>query len=181
MLNIEGMINMDFLELAKKRYSVRKYQSKKVEKDKLLKILEAGRVAPTGCNNQPFKLIVVQEEEGLEKIKKAANIFGAPLAIIVCGDHNAVWKRPFDGKNILDIDVSIVTDHMMLQATELGLGSVWICYFKPDVIKAEFNLSDHIEPINILAIGYADGEAASPDRHEKLRRPLSELVSYESL
>lgn len=172
---------MGFLENAKKRYSVREYQSKKVEKEKLLKILEAGRVAPTGCNKQPYKLIVVQQEEGLEKIKKAANIFGAPLAIIVCGDHNMVWKRPYDGKKIVDIDASIVTDHMMLQATELDLGSVWICYFKPDVIKAEFNLPDNIEPINILAIGYAKGEPASPQRHEKVRRPLSELVSYESL
>lgn len=171
---------MGFLENAKKRYSVREYQSKKVEKEKLLKILEAGRVAPTGCNKQPYRLIVVQEEEGLGKIKKAANIFGAPLAIIVCGDHNTVWKRPYDGKKILDIDTSIVTDHMMLQATELDLGSVWICYFKPDIIKTEFNLPDNIEPINILAIGYAKGEPASPDRHEKVRRSLSELVSYES-
>ena len=171
---------MSFIENAKKRYSVRDYQAKKVEKEKLLKILEAGRVAPTGCNNQPCRLIVVQEDEGLGKIKKAANIFGAPLAIIVCGDHNSVWKRPFDGKKIVDIDTSIVTDHMMLQATELDLGSVWICYFKPDVIKTEFNLPDHLEPINILAIGYAKGEPASPDRHEKARRPLSELVSYES-
>lgn len=171
---------MSFIENAKKRYSVRDYQSKKVEKEKLLKILEAGRVAPTGCNNQPYRLIVVQEDEGLGKIKKAANIFGAPLAIIVCGDHNSVWKRPFDGKKIVDIDTSIVTDHMMLQATELDLGSVWICYFKPDVIKTEFNLPDHLEPINILAIGYAKGEPASPDRHQNARRPLSQLVSYES-
>lgn len=172
---------MSFLDLAKKRYSVREYQSKKVEEDKLLKILEAGRVAPTGCNKQPYRLIVVQEEKGLEKIKKAANIFGAPLAIIVCGDHNSVWKRPYDGKKIVDIDTSIVTDHMMLQATELDLGSVWICYFKPEVIKEEFNLPDYLEPVNILLIGYAKGDSASLDRHEKLRRPLSDLVSYESL
>ncbi|MCX8128578.1 MAG: nitroreductase family protein [Clostridia bacterium] len=172
---------MSVLEIAKKRYSVRNYRPDKVEKEKLLEILEAGRVAPTGANAQPYRLIVVQEDEGLGKIKKAANIFGAPLAIIVCGDRNQVWKRPFDGKSILDIDTSIITDHMMLQATELGLGSVWICYFKPDVIRAEFNLPDNLEPVNILAIGYANGESASPDRHERTRRPLSEIVSYERL
>lgn len=172
---------MSFLEIARERYSVRDYQSKKVEHEKLLEILEAGRVAPTGCNLQPYRLIVVQEQEGLVKINKAANIYGAPLAIIVCGDRNRAWKRPFDGKNISDIDASIVTDHMMLQATELGLGSVWICYFKPDIIKAEFKLPDNFEPVNILAIGYANGEPASPDRHNELRRPLSDFVSYETL
>lgn len=172
---------MSFLEIAKKRYAVRKFQSKKVEQEKLLKILEAGRVAPTGANKQPQRLIVVQEDEGLGKISKAANIYGAPLVIIVCGNHDLVWKRPFDGKSILDIDTTIVTDHMMLQATELDLGSVWICYFKPDVIKTEFNLPDNLEPVSILAIGYADGEPASPDRHDVTRRPLSEIVSYEKL
>lgn len=60
---------------------------------------------------------------------------GAPLAIIVCADHNKAWVRPFDKKQTGDIDASILTDHMMLQATELGLGTVWVCYFKPDVIK----------------------------------------------
>jgi len=169
---------MEFLEIARKRYSVRKYQKKEVEKEKLYKILEAARVAPTGVNFQPYKLIVAQQEESLKKINKAANTFGAPLVIIVCGDHDKAWKRPFDGKNIVDIDASIVTDHMMLQATELGLGSVWICYFKPDVIKEEFNLPDNLEPINILAIGYSDCVPASPDRHSTQRRPLEEFVTY---
>lgn len=171
---------MNFIELAKKRYSVRNFQSKKVEKEKLLKVLQAGRVAPTGGNKQPYRLLVVQESEGLEKLKKAADVYGAQVAIIVCGDLKKAWQRPFDGKNLMDIDASIVTDHMMLQATELDLGSVWICYFKPDVIKAEFKLPDNLQPINILAIGYADGEAASPDRHNKTRDPFNEIVVNES-
>lgn len=171
---------MNFLELAKKRYSVRKYESNKVEKEKLIKILEAGRVAPTGANTQPQRIIVVQEEEGMARLKKCANLYGAPLGIIVCVDHKATWKRPFDKKDIADIDVSIVTDHMMLQATELGLGSVWICYFDPEVVRKEFNLPDNIEPVNILAIGYDSGEAASPDRHDKVRKHLEDIVFYES-
>lgn len=171
---------MDFLELAKKRFSVRKYQPKKVEEEKLLKILEAGRVAPTGVNAQPHRIIVVKEEEGLRKIKKGSNIYGAPLALIVCADHNVTWKRSYDKKDIADIDTSIVTDHMMLQATELGLGSVWICYFDPVVIKKEFNIPYNIEPINILAIGYNEGEVKSPDRHDEVRKPLEEFVFYET-
>ncbi len=170
---------MEFLALVKKRYSVRSYQNKRVEAEKLLKILEAGRIAPTGANRQPQRLIVVQEEEGLRKLKKAANLFGAPLAIIVCGNHDAAWKRSYDQKDITDIDASIVTDHMMLQATDLGLGTLWVCHFNPAVVRAEFNLPDNIEPVNILGIGYAAGEAESPDRHATARNPLSDMVFYE--
>lgn len=78
------------------------------------------------------------------KIGKATNIYGAPLAIIVCSDTNKVWTRPFDGKKLTDIDASIITDHMMMEATYLGLGSVWVCYFKPDILKAEFKIPDNL-------------------------------------
>lgn len=115
---------MDFIELAKKRYSVRSYSNKKVEPEKLNRILQAAHVAPTAANLQPVHLIVVQDEDGLAKIGKGANIYGAPLAIIVCADHNKAWVRPFDKKQTCDIDASILTDHMMMEATELGLGDM---------------------------------------------------------
>lgn len=83
-----------------------------------------------------------------------------------------------DNKQSADIDATILTDHMMLQATELGLGSVWVCYFKPDVIKKEFDLPDNLEPINISTIGYAKDEQAAPDRHSATRIPIDQLVSY---
>lgn len=171
---------MSFLELARKRYSVRKYEDRKVEAEKLAQILEAGRVAPTGHNAQSFRLIVVREPEGLAKLKKGANVYGAPLAVIVCGHREEAWVRPYDGKNIRDIDASIVTDHMMLQATELGLGTVWICYFDPVAVKREFRIPDSLEPVNILAVGYAAGEPASPERHGQTRRPLQEIVIDET-
>ncbi len=172
---------MNFIEIAKKRYSVRSYKDKKVEEEKLQKILEAAHVAPTAANLQPVRLLVVQSREGLEKIGKGANIYGAPLAIIVCADHGKAWVRPFDKKQTGDIDASILTDHMMLQATELGLGSVWICYFEPDVIQKEFELPDSLEPINILAVGYSNEEAADSERHAQMRIPLEELVFYETV
>jgi len=171
---------MDFLELAKKRYSVRSYQPKQVEDEKLQRILETGRVAPTGCNRQPHRLIIVREASNLEKLKKAANIYEAPLAIIVCADHSVSWKRRYDGKDVAEIDAAIVTDHMMLEATELDLGTLWICNFNPGVLKAEFNIPEAIEPVNILCIGYADGTPESPDRHDSLRLPLADFVYYES-
>lgn len=171
---------MTFLELAKKRYSVRSYNEKKVEPEKLEKIIEAAHVAPTAANLQPVQLIVVQEEEGLKKISKAGGIYHAPLAIIVCADHEKAWTRSFDNKQSGDIDASIATDHMMLEAADLGLGSVWIGFFKPEVLAKEFNLPENLEPVSILAIGYTDKEPADPERHVKTRNPAAAMVSYES-
>lgn len=174
---------MDFQDLSKKRCSVRAYTSQNVEKEKLDIILQAAQAAPTGANRQPQRLVVVQSEEGLAKIAKAANIYSAPLAIIVCTDTDTVWTRPFDGKQLTDIDASIVTDQMMLQATELGLGTLWVCSFKPNILKQEFSISNGFEPVNILVAGYADTNAQpalSPERHLKMRKPLSEIIFYES-
>lgn len=171
---------MDFIQLAKKRCSVRRYGSRKIEQEKVEKILEAGRVAPTAANLQPQRVLAIMSEAGLEKLKKAANVYSAPLALVVCADHSSSWKRPLDGKDTSDIDASIVTTHMMLEAADLGLDSIWVCYFKTDVIKAEFNLPDGVEPINILGVGYASGETKSPDRHAEERKPLSETVRYET-
>lgn len=164
---------MNFSDIIKNRCSVRKYSSKKVSEEKLNKILEAGNLAPTAANLQPVHIIVAESDVSLNKISKGANIYNAPLAIIVCADHKTAWTRPFDMKKTTDIDASIITDHMMLQATELGLGSVWICYFKPDIIIKEFNLPDYLEPVNILAIGYSD-DLNKP----KVRKSLKNMVSY---
>ena len=169
---------MEFSELAKKRYSVRSYNGKKVEKEKLEKILEAAHVAPTAANLQPVRLLVIQQEEGLEKLSKAANIYHAPLAIVVCADHDKAWVRPFDKKQTCDIDASILTDHMMLQASDLGLGSVWICYFKPDILREEFCIPKNLEPVNILAVGYSEETPQSSDRHEETRIAVKSLASF---
>ena len=172
---------MNFIELAKKRCSVRKYTAQPVEAEKLEKILEAAHVAPPAANRQPVHLIAVQSKEGLSGVGKAANIYNAPLAIIVCADRDKAWVRPYDSKQVGDIDASILTDHMMLQATELGLGSVWICYFKPDVLREEFHLPANLEPVNILAVGYPENGMGDPDRFDTQRIPVSQLVSYEKL
>lgn len=171
---------MDFINIAKKRHSVRSYTNQKVEPEKLEQILEAAHVAPTAANLQPVHLLVVQSEEGLAKISKAAGIYGAPMAIIVCADHNKAWTRPFDKKQSGDIDASILTDHMMLQATELGLGTVWVCYFQPDVLKQEFNLPANLEPVNILVVGYSDEEDADTNRFDSTCVSLSKLISISS-
>ena len=107
--------------------------------------------------------------------------FFPDFRFIVCADHDKAWVRPFDQKQTGDIDASILTDHMMLQATELGLGTVWVCYFKPDVLRKEFDLPANLEPVNILVIGYSNEGTGDPNRFNKQRIPMSQLVSYETL
>lgn len=168
---------MKFSDILHVRHSVRRYAAAPVEGEKRDQILQAARHAPTAANRQPVRLFVVESPDGLARLGKAANLYGAPLAILVCCDHTKAWTRPFDGKQTTDIDAAILTDHMMLQATELGLGSVWICYFQPDVVRAEFALPETLEPVNLLAIGYADDGGGDPTRFDRERIPLDELAT----
>ncbi|MCI7768331.1 MAG: nitroreductase family protein [Oscillospiraceae bacterium] len=169
---------MDFLKLAEKRCSVRKYLSKPVEDEKLRLILEAGRIAPTAANLQPVKVIAVRSKENLEKLGKSADIYGAPLALIILADRSKAWTRPFDKMQTTDIDASIVTAHMMLESASLGLGSVWICYFNPDVLRTEFDIPEDLIPVNILAVGYPSEDI---EKSPKIRNPIDSFVCYDKL
>lgn len=111
--------------------------------------------------------------------EKAVRLPQIPLAVIVCADTSEAWTRKYDSKNISDIDASIVTDHMMLAAASLNLDTLWICMFKPEAVREEFALPANVEPVNILLIGYGDGPAADPNRHDTLRKPLSATVFHE--
>ena len=172
------MDRFDFLELAKSRYSVRKYQNKAVETEKLTVLLEAGRIAPTAANKQPCVFLVLNDREAIEKLAHACNPHGAPLAIIVCADRNIAWVRPFDNASMIEVDSAIAADHIMMCAQDLGLSSCWITYFDPVIIRRDFNIPDNLVPVNILAIGYGDDKPQSPDRHERTRKPLSSTVKY---
>ena len=170
----------DFLDLARRRYSVRTYLPQPVEAEKLERILEAGRVAPTAKNNQPHRILIVQSPEGLEKLTKCTNVQGYPLGIVVCGVQSEAWVSPFDpNKNSLETDTSIVATHMLLEATDLGLGSFWMMRFEQERVREAFNIPEGIVPEHILAIGYASGGGKSPGRHDKLRKPLETTIVRE--
>lgn len=169
---------MEFLELAKKRYSVRSFEDKQIEKEKLDKILEAGRVAPTACNFQPQRILVIQEKSDIEKLKNSTRFtFDAPVVLMICADTTKSWVRNYDNKNHADIDVSIVTTHMMLQAAELGIGSTWVCYFNPEQIKQDFYLPEGYEVINLLPMGYPKQDDMPNNKHNE-RLEISETVFY---
>lgn len=172
--------DIDFLELAKERYSVRVFSDKKVEAEKIDLILEAGRLAPTACNNQPQRILVLDSEESLNKLKSCTPYhFNAPLAIIICYDNTVSWKRRYDSKDSGDIDASIITSHMMLEITNLGLGSTWVGHFDPAAIKETFELPDNIIPVAILPIGYPGAESTPNMNHNK-RLSKEETIFYNS-
>ena len=169
-----------FLQIAKKRYSVRKYAEKPVEDEKIDAIIEAGICSPTAANIQPYRILVIRTQEGIRKLSKGAETYGASSAFIICANIKEAWKRPFDGKITSDIDASIVTDHMMHAATDLGLGSLWMTYFKPDAIIDNFNIPVEYEPVNILLVGYSADKEQSPDRHNKTRKSRDQIVINET-
>ena len=148
---------MDFLELAKDRYSVRKFLSREVEQEKIDKILEAGNVAPTACNFQPQVIYVIKSSRGLEKLQKCKfSHFGETLAFLICYDEKKCWFRSFDNKPSGEIDASIVATHMMIEAWNEGIGSTWIMHFDPEAIKTEFDIPTNVIPVCLLVMGYAD-------------------------
>lgn len=172
---------MDFLNLAKERYSVRKFSNKKVEQEKVNLILEAGRLAPTAVNYQPQRILVINSEERLELLKTCTPYhFGAPLALLVCYDNTISWKRKFDGTDMGTVDASIIATHMMLEVTSLGLGSTWVGHFDPEKIRIAFSLPENIIPIVLLPIGYPDRESSPHPNHDK-RFDIEKTVSYNSL
>ena len=93
-----------------------------------------------------------------------------------------IAEKPSVAQSIakVSVDATIVADHIVLEAENLGLSSCWLTYFDPEIIRNEFNIPSNLEPIAIIAVGYADTEKASPDRHSKDRKALESLVCYET-
>lgn len=167
---------MEFSELIKERYSVRAYTPDPVDDEKLEKVLEAARLAPTAANRQPFQLIVIHtagREEELYDIYKKAWFVEPPLVICACGLKERGWTRR-DGKSYVDVDVAIVMDHLILAAANEGLGTCWVGAFDPDAARRVLGLPEEIEPIAFTPLGYPADE---PGR--KKRKPLDELVRHE--
>jgi nitroreductase len=170
---------MTFLDLAKSRYSLRSYQSRPVEEEKLNYLLECGRVAPSAANYQPWEIFVVREEPLRSKILSTYDrkwFATAPVILVFCGNHQKGWKR-FDGKDHTDIDIAILVDHITLAATEQGLGTCWICNFDAAGCREILGLPEHMEPIALLPLGYPGDESDDRSRHLK-RKPLAEIVRY---
>ncbi|MGI6679157.1 MAG: nitroreductase family protein [Dehalobacterium sp.] len=171
---------MSFLDLARKRFSVRKFQKRPVEKEKIMEVLEAGRVAPSAKNIQPVHFVVLTDQE--QKTKVASSyplewLSQAPVIIAICGDHSQSWRRA-DGKDHCDIDAAIAIDHMTLAAAEIGLGTCWVCAFNSMVCHKMLELPHHLEVIALMPLGYPE-EQSDPERHATKRKSMETLVSWD--
>lgn len=162
---------MNFLELAKERYSVRSFQKRPIEQETLAKIIEAGRVAPTACNNQPQKIYIVKSEEYRSKLATVCRCtFDAPTILVVCYDKERSWKnKRMPGYQSGETDAAIVCTHMMLEAWELGVGSCWVGMFSSDEVKAALDLPENLIVSALLPIGYPTADALPLDLHSKYR------------
>jgi nitroreductase len=168
---------MDFQELIRKRYSVRAYKPDPVEDDKLARIVEAARLAPTAANRQAFRIIVVRTAErrlDLRRIYGRDWFVQAPLVLCVCAVPSEAWVRKADGWNAAEVDATIVMSHIVLAAAEEGLGTCWIAAFDPTAAREVLGLPTDVIPSAFTPLGYA-ADAAGP----KKRRPLDELVRRE--
>ena len=167
---------MEFQQVIRDRFSVRKYTTQSIEPEKLNAVLEAWRLAPTAKNIQPIKIYVVRSEEWLAKIDKASRCrYWASTVLLVCGDKEAAFER--NGHSTYEVDASIVATHMMLEATNQWLGNIWIDLFDRDVIREEFGIPENLQPVCLLPIWYKSDDCPMNPNHTN-RKSMDEIVEY---
>ena len=172
---------MDFLEMAKNRYSERYFDNRPVEQEKLDRILEAGRIVPTACNYQPQRFYVIRSDEGLARLRRVTKFhYNAPLVILVCYDNREAWVNPadryYDMYSSGEQDATIAASTMMYEAEELGIHSVWLRGFDAKTVSEVFELPKNIVPVMMFAMGYPS-EKAKPNAWHFKRMPLENFVT----
>ena len=193
---------MDFMDISKKRVTVRKFSPKPVEEEKINKILEAGRWSPTAVNLQPQRIMVLNTPESLDKVRQFCSFgydqkyvdlakecndkeqgkvnfyYGAPLVLFVCYDTTACWTHPQSGKSSGTTDATIVATHMMLEAASLDLGSVWISYFDEEKARELLELPESWQSACMLYIGYPADDFEPNAKMSGHRKPLTETCFW---
>ncbi len=170
---------MEFERLIAERYSVRKFKSEHLPQSVIDKILEAGHKAPTGCNYQPQRILVLNTDESIAKLKECTKChFNAQTAMLVCHNRNESWVRKYDGAFSSSVDAAIVTTYMMLACQNEGVGTCWVMHFDPAAMRESFHIPDNVEPVALLVMGYPAADTKPLDLHHQFR-PMDEVVSYD--
>lgn len=171
------MIPLDLYEAIKARSSIRKYKRDPVPEDALKRILNAARMAPTAENYQPWKVVVVSDEDIKRRLVPACNnqrfVAEAPLVLVACGLPDEAYPIMGGYMNSYPVDVAIVMDHLMLAAAAEGLGTCWIGSFKEEKVAEAIGASSEAKVVALTPIGFP---AEKPERTD--RKNLAELVSY---
>ena len=167
-----------FFSLARARYSVRKFKDAPISEESLHRILVAGQLAPTACNNQAVHVYVLKSADARAKVAGLTKYgFNAPVILCVCAETDRTWKNPLeDGITSAEQDAAIVATHMMLAAWEEGIGSCWVGYFPPSKLAEALGLAQNHKPVLLMPMGYPAEDAAPSPLHEKTRS-LDELVT----
>lgn len=170
---------MDFDKLITERYSVRSFKPEHLPQSVVDKILEAGHKAPTAHNAQPQRILVLNTDESVAKLKNCTKChFNAPTAMLVCHNTDESWKRSYDGALGSPVDASIVTTYLMLAAHNEGVGTCWVMYFDPAAMRETFEIPENIEPAALLVMGYPSDDS-KPHNFHFTSRPMDETVLYE--
>lgn len=170
---------MSFIDLARNRFSCRAFSEQEVEPEKLMQVLEAGRIAPTAVNGQPVFIKVLQSPEALKKIRGITRMaYNAPVVLMVCYDDNKVYTPTtyMDDFKSGIMDSSIIATSMMMQATDLGLATLWARGFNAAHIEHEFGFPENIKLACLLDIGYADPQNGVPSPRHDVRKPMNEFA-----
>ncbi len=171
---------MDFQQLIAERYSVRKFKPDPLPQEVIDRLLQAGHLAPTGCNFQPQRILVLNTEQSMAKLRTCTKChFDAPAAMLVCHNRDESWKRVYDGALSSPVDAAIVTTHMMLAAQNNGIGSCWVMHFDPTAMREAFHIPENVEPVALLVMGYPAEDAEPLPLHSQYR-PLTDVVVYDS-
>jgi nitroreductase len=172
-------MNIDRLFLERK--SIRSFSKKEIDNEIILKLLNAARIAPSAVNYQPWRFFVCSSIEIKDKIIESYPrkwFESAPLYIVACADKSESWKRAADNKDHGNIDVAIAVTHLMLKATELGLGTCWVCNFDAKLLIDALNLDKALEPVAIIPIGYPSENVSEETKHQKNRKSVDEFTKW---
>ncbi|MCP5061623.1 MAG: nitroreductase [Ignavibacteriae bacterium] len=169
---------MDFYELITNRESVRDYDpNKSIDSSIINRILNAGRLAPSASNKQPWTFLLVSSEEKLEKVRacyKKSWFQQAPHILIIIGDKTKSWFRSYDGYNSIETDLTIAMDHIILAAEYENIGTCWIEAYEPKILSDAISLKENEVVYSITPLGYQN--KGYKKQSNKKRKPLEEIV-----
>ena len=168
----------NFLNLSESRFSVREYSQKPIEQEKINALLRVAQLSPTAANKQPQKIYIITKDIDKQKLKTVTKYtFDAPMFFLVCCDKNKAWKHKTEEYYSTEIDGSIVATNIILEAHDLGLGSVIVRSFQTQKLKELFGLPENMIPIVLLPIGYPK-ESTKPSENHFKRKDIEEIVEY---
>ena len=170
---------MEFNDVLNRRYSCRAFAARSVEQEKVDRILEAGRIAPTAVNKQPVHIWAVSNPETLEAIKGVTRSnYGAPLLLVVGCCPAEAWVRRYDGKNGAEVDAAIVATYLMLAAKNEGLATLWVGSFDPALLRDILPGTEGYELVAMINVGYPSADSQPSPMHSE-RKTIEELVTRE--